>query len=224
MLVDAGKLRLAEPVDRLLPELVWRGATEWPLFEDGRTMVIAGGSSAKFVVYPIHQCGATPDRRLTNWGIMAGTPRRGQRPPQRQDWNGPADRDAVIAFARRMFRFDFIDAPALVAATEVCYECPNCDRNPLPRWTVRRVTLLGDAAHPMYPVGSNGASSMRGASRRTWPAASASRTRSSPTTRSEGRSPAESSCGTGREGPNRSLISPWPVRHLGSTTSMRSCR
>jgi 2-polyprenyl-6-methoxyphenol hydroxylase-like FAD-dependent oxidoreductase len=137
---------------------LWRGATQWPVYEDGRTMVIAGGNSAKFVVYPIHQCGERPDRRLTNWGIMAGTPRGGQRPPQRQDWSRPADRDAVIAFARRMFRVDFIDAPALVAATEVCYEYPNCDRDPLPRWTFGRVTLLGDAAHPMYPVGSNGAS------------------------------------------------------------------
>ena len=32
-----------------------------------------------------------------------------------------------------------------------------CDRDPLPRWSHGRVTLLGDAAHPMYPVGSNGA-------------------------------------------------------------------
>jgi 2-polyprenyl-6-methoxyphenol hydroxylase-like FAD-dependent oxidoreductase len=31
------------------------------------------------------------------------------------------------------------------------------DRDPLPRWTFGRASLLGDAAHPMYPIGSNGA-------------------------------------------------------------------
>ena len=47
---------------------------------------------------------------------------------------------------------------ALVRATPAIYEYPMADRDPLPRWTFGRVTLLGDAAHPMYPVGSNGAS------------------------------------------------------------------
>ena len=137
---------------------LWRGATEWPVYADGRTMIIAGGNTAKFVFYPIHHTGETPDRRLTNWAIMAGAARPGQPPPQREDWSRLADRDAVAAFASRMFPFDFVDAPAIVAATAACYEYPNCDRVPLPRWTFGRVTLLGDAAHPMYPVGSNGAS------------------------------------------------------------------
>ena len=55
------------------------------------------------------------------------------------------------------WRFDWFDVPALMRRTPVFYEYPMCDREPLDRWSFGRVTLLGDAAHPMYPVGSNGA-------------------------------------------------------------------
>jgi 2-polyprenyl-6-methoxyphenol hydroxylase-like FAD-dependent oxidoreductase len=56
------------------------------------------------------------------------------------------------------FRIPYVDARALIEATNEFWEYPMCDRDPLPRWSHGRVTLLGDAAHPMYPVGSNGAS------------------------------------------------------------------
>ena len=56
------------------------------------------------------------------------------------------------------FRIPYVDAQALIEATNEFWEYPMCDRDPLPRWSFGRVTLLGDAAHPMYPVGSNGAS------------------------------------------------------------------
>ena len=56
------------------------------------------------------------------------------------------------------FAIGQVDAQALIAATPEFWEYPMCDRDPLPRWSFGRVTLLGDAAHPMYPVGSNGAS------------------------------------------------------------------
>ena len=56
------------------------------------------------------------------------------------------------------FGLDFVDPVALIEATDTFYEYPCCDRDPLPRWSFGRVTLLGDAAHPMYPTGSNGAS------------------------------------------------------------------
>jgi 5-methylphenazine-1-carboxylate 1-monooxygenase len=57
----------------------------------------------------------------------------------------------------RHWRFDWFDVPALMRRTPFLYEYPMCDRDPLDRWSFGRVTLLGDAAHPMYPVGSNGA-------------------------------------------------------------------
>ena len=56
------------------------------------------------------------------------------------------------------WNFDWLDVPAMISGAENIYEFPMSDRDPLPRWTFGRVTLLGDAAHPMYPVGSNGAS------------------------------------------------------------------
>jgi len=58
----------------------------------------------------------------------------------------------------RRFNIPFVNAQALIEATPEFWEYPMCDRDPLPRWSHGRVTVLGDAAHPMYPVGSNGAS------------------------------------------------------------------
>ncbi len=138
--------------------MLWRGALDWPVYEDGQTMIIAGASGAKFVFYPMHLDADRPDRRLTNWAIMArvGTP--GQRPTRRDDWNRLGDLDEALRFVGDTFQFDFVDARALITATGTFYEYPNCDRDPLPRWSFARTTLLGDAAHPMYPVGSNGAS------------------------------------------------------------------
>jgi 5-methylphenazine-1-carboxylate 1-monooxygenase len=63
-----------------------------------------------------------------------------------------------LPFVRDRFRLDYVDPGEVIRTTGAFYEYLNCDREPLPRWSFGRVTLLGDAAHPMYPVGSNGAS------------------------------------------------------------------
>jgi len=136
--------------------MLWRGAIDWPAFLTGRSMVVAGGLAAKLVIYPIAE-GSRPDRRLTNWAVV-GRVGDGTTPiPQKQDWSRPGRFEDLMPHVQR-FRIPYVDARALIEATNEFWEYPMCDRDPLPRWSHGRVTLLGDAAHPMYPVGSNGAS------------------------------------------------------------------
>ena len=138
--------------------MLWRGCTRWPQWRDGRTMAIAGGNFAKFVFYPIGMDLESPGSRLTNWAVMARTGETGSLPKRPENWSRPGVVAEVLPFVRDRFNLDFVDPANLIETTGDFYEYPNCDRDPLPRWSFGRVTLLGDAAHPMYPVGSNGAS------------------------------------------------------------------
>lgn len=134
--------------------VMWRGAVEWPVWEDGETMVIAGGLGGKLVLYPIAPVGVD-GKQLMNWVVNIRMADGSVSPPPPESWSRTAALSKVLPYARR-FNVPGIDLDALVRATGSIYEYPMADRDPLPRWTHGRVTLLGDAAHPMYPVGSNG--------------------------------------------------------------------
>jgi 2-polyprenyl-6-methoxyphenol hydroxylase-like FAD-dependent oxidoreductase len=138
--------------------MLWRGATEWEPFLTGRSMVIAGGMDAKLVLYPISNDTAAPGKVLMNWAVAAKLGDANSPPPRREDWSRPGRLDELLPFVENVFHMDVLDPLALIRATGEFYEYPMCDRDPVPQWSFGRITLLGDAAHPMYPVGSNGAS------------------------------------------------------------------
>jgi 2-polyprenyl-6-methoxyphenol hydroxylase-like FAD-dependent oxidoreductase len=135
---------------------MWRGAVDWPAFDGGDSMVIAGDGVAKLVLYPIGP-GSAADTRLTNWVIYARVADARTPPPARENWSRLGAYEAFRHLADRL-HMPFIDVGRLIRSTAEIFEYPMCDRDPLPWWTKGQVTLLGDAAHPMYPVGSNGAS------------------------------------------------------------------
>jgi 2-polyprenyl-6-methoxyphenol hydroxylase-like FAD-dependent oxidoreductase len=133
--------------------LLWRGVTEAPAYLSGRTMIMAGHANQKFVAYPI---GTTPTGRTrVNW--VAERRVGGDVVPVARDWNRVVDVDTFLPhFAG--WHFPWLDVPRLIEAAGTAYEFPMSDRDPVDRWSFQRVTLLGDAAHPMYPIGSNGSS------------------------------------------------------------------
>jgi 2-polyprenyl-6-methoxyphenol hydroxylase-like FAD-dependent oxidoreductase len=131
---------------------MWRGVTRCKPFLTGASMVIGGWLEVgKLVVYPIRNAIDAEGRQLVNWVAEIQSPRNVM-----QDWSLPGRlEDFLPTFAS--WRFDWLDVPAMMQAAEAIYEYPMVDREPLPHWTRGRITLLGDAAHPMYPRGSNGA-------------------------------------------------------------------
>jgi 2-polyprenyl-6-methoxyphenol hydroxylase-like FAD-dependent oxidoreductase len=131
---------------------MWRGVTRWKPFLSGAGMTRAGWlATGKMVIYPIRNAIDAEGRQLVNWVAEIETPHY-----ERRDWNRPGRiADFIGAFAD--WHFDWLDVPAFLESADVVLEFPMVDQDPLPRWSFGRLTLLGDAAHPMVPRGSNGA-------------------------------------------------------------------
>lgn len=132
--------------------VLWRGTSVAPPFLTGRSMVMIGHREVKFVAYPIGTAG--DDGQLINWIAERRAP---DEQFAREDWNRKVD---AAAFAHHFatWKFPWLDVPRLIDTAAAVYEYPMVDRLPLDDWTSGRVTLLGDAAHPTYPIGSNGSS------------------------------------------------------------------
>ena len=130
----------------------WRGVTRAKPFLTGRSYVRIGSiQSGNLVIYPIMDDVDGQGQQLINWTVQVAQPGY-----DRNDWNKPGRlEDFLPIFAG--WTFDWLDVPDLLRRSDVIFEYPMVDRDPVDRWTFGRVTLLGDAAHPMYPRGSNGA-------------------------------------------------------------------
>lgn len=132
---------------------MWRGVTRAKPMLSGATMVRAGWlTHGKLVIYPIRENIDGEGTQLVNWVAELETPVH----KERRDWNRPGNLDDFLPkFAD--WHFDWLDVPALLRGSDFILEFPMVDQEPLPRWTHGHITLLGDAAHPMVPRGSNGA-------------------------------------------------------------------
>jgi 2-polyprenyl-6-methoxyphenol hydroxylase-like FAD-dependent oxidoreductase len=129
----------------------WRGVTRRPPILDGKTYFRIGTiDTGKMVIYPIVDDVDANGLQLVNWVAELRDPQA-----RMNDWNRPARLESFApVFAD--WSFDWLDVPALIRDADRVIEYPMVDRDPADRWTYGRVTLLGDAAHPMYPRGSNG--------------------------------------------------------------------
>ncbi len=129
----------------------WRGVTVHPPILSGKSYLRIGSiETGKIVVYPIADNVDGRGNQLVNWT----TEIRREGAPM-NDWNQPGRAEDFLDIFRG-WRFDWLDVPALISSAEHIFEYPMVDKDPVPRWSCGRVTLLGDAAHPMYPRGSNG--------------------------------------------------------------------
>jgi 5-methylphenazine-1-carboxylate 1-monooxygenase len=133
-------------------EMQWRASVEVDQFLDGRTQVIVGHRNQRLVGYSMSEEARRRGRVLVNWICEIRMP-----DTSRPDWDRKVGKDRFEA-AFASWKFPWLDVPALIDATPAIFEFPKCDRNPVDRWTFGRVTLLGDAAHPMLPTGSQAGS------------------------------------------------------------------
>ena len=131
---------------------MWRGVTRWKPILSGATMCRIGWHKpAKLLLYPIRNNVDAEGRQLVNWVVDIETPEY-----EKNDWNRPGNLEDFIE-PLADWHFDWLDVPEFLRSADVILEYPMVDQDPLPRWSVGRLTLLGDAAHPMYPRGANGA-------------------------------------------------------------------
>jgi 5-methylphenazine-1-carboxylate 1-monooxygenase len=130
----------------------WRGVTRRKPILTGRSYIRVGSIlTGKIVIYPIVDRIDDEGNQLINW--MAEIK---QTTFEKNDWNKPGNL-ADFYSIYESWRFDWLDVADMIKSADFILEYPMVDKDPISQWTFGRVTLAGDAAHPMYPRGSNGA-------------------------------------------------------------------
>ena len=135
--------------------VVYRAAVESARFLDGKTMAIIGDKRLRLVAYPVSSeiQQRNDGSSLVNWiGVLP----MGEDEAPTEDWENTSEQEKLRP-RYTSWKFDWLDVPRLMGAAREILEFPVYDRDPLERWTFGRVTLLGDAAHPLIPVSSSGA-------------------------------------------------------------------
>lgn len=129
----------------------WRGVTRHKPILSGKTYFRVGSiRTGKMVIYPISNDLDENGLQLINWVAEIERPSS-----QRNDWNAAGKRTDVLPIYQG-WNFDWLSVPDLIERAETVFEYPMVDKDPISQWTFGRITLAGDAAHPMYPRGSNG--------------------------------------------------------------------
>jgi 2-polyprenyl-6-methoxyphenol hydroxylase-like FAD-dependent oxidoreductase len=146
---------------RFSGRILWRGCVERDPYLTGASMVWAGHADQKFIAYPISQRSADKGKSLVNWiaelRVRSKEELEHDTTPPKTDWTKTVDK-SVFQGPFESWRCGGLEMKELIESTEKVFEFPMSDRDPVERWTFGRLTLLGDAAHAMYPIGSNGAS------------------------------------------------------------------
>ena len=135
--------------------IMWRGTTPGIPIRSGASFVGLGTHRHRVVFYPISQPDPATGLATINW--IAEITVDSSRDLSTGDWNKQVAIDSFIHHFEG-WRYDWLDVPAMLRGADEVFEYPMIDRDPVPTWVDGRVALLGDAAHVMYPTGSNGAS------------------------------------------------------------------
>ncbi|MBE7637368.1 flavin-dependent oxidoreductase [Sneathiella sp. P13V-1] len=136
-------------------QMLWRGVTEMDPYLDGRSMFMAGHNDLKLVAYPIREESRKRGKSYINWIAERRIP--SDLAARQGDWNKEGTLDEFASYFDD-WKLDWLDIKSLYRNAISIHKFPMIDRNPIPKWSFGLVTLMGDAAHAMYPNGSNGVS------------------------------------------------------------------